>query len=130
MSGAPAASGLTVVSAYGSDHATGGPLDSSPFRWFRTVLHSPARYWSRPNPSLERRLERRNRRAQALARRYPSSEAGSSPFSSVEAAGSSAGTVTFSGVTSPGMKVMSTSSPGSPSSVRVRPTRIVEPGSS
>jgi hypothetical protein len=43
--------------------------------------------------------------------------------------GSSGGTVTRSGVTSPGMNVMSTSSPGSPSSVSLRPMRIVEPGS-
>ena len=54
---------------------------------------------------------------------------GDSSSSSPEAWGTSGGTVTFSGVTSPGMKVMSTSSPGSPSSPRLRPTRIVEPGS-
>src|SRR5581483_1911896 len=48
---------------------------------------------------------------------------------SSEPCGSSGGTVTFSGVTSPGMNVMSTSSPGSPSSRCLRPTRIVEPGS-
>jgi len=45
-------------------------------------------------------------------------------------AGGSGGTVTCSGVTSPGMKVMSTSSPGSPSSFALRATRMVEPGSS
>jgi len=46
------------------------------------------------------------------------------------ATGSTGGTVTCSGVTSPGMKVMSTSSPGSPSSFILRATRMVEPGSS
>ena len=44
--------------------------------------------------------------------------------------GADTGTVTFSGVTSPGMKVMSTSSPGSPSSFSLRAMRMVEPGSS
>ena len=53
----------------------------------------------------------------------------SSPPSPAGATGSD-GTVTFSGVTSPGMNVMSTSSPGSPSSFILRATRIVEPGSS
>jgi hypothetical protein len=43
--------------------------------------------------------------------------------------GSVGGTVTCSGVTVPGMNVMSTSSLGSPSSLRLRATRIVEPGS-
>ena len=46
-----------------------------------------------------------------------------------EPVGSSGGTVTFSGVTSPGMKVISASSVGSPSSFTLRLTRIVEPGS-
>src|SRR5919204_5191207 len=48
----------------------------------------------------------------------------SSGSSSAEPDGSSAGTVTFSGVSSAGMTVMSTSS------AFLRPTRIVEPGSS
>jgi hypothetical protein len=54
----------------------------------------------------------------------------SSSPASAGATGSVGGTVTFSGVTSPGMKVMSTSSLGSPSSFALRATRIVEPGSS
>jgi hypothetical protein len=59
----------------------------------------------------------------------PTPYSGDSSSVPEEARGSSGGTVTFSGVTSPGMNVMSTSSPGSPSSPCFRPTRIVEPGS-
>jgi len=119
-------------------------LDSSPFGWFSAPLHrsgGSGRRWARAR-SVSRgggggrssapsritrsgRLRRPLRETRSDAGRYSGDSSSPTP----EAVGSSGGTVTFSGVTSPGMKVMSTSSPGSPSSPCLRPTRIVEPGS-
>ena len=82
--------------------------------------------WPQLSSLAQTRSGRYGGRSATLCRRP---YAGESSSSSPEERGSSGGTVTFSGVTSPGMKVMSTSSPGSPSSFDLRPTRIVEPGS-
>ena len=101
-------------------------------RLIRPLSGGSARYFTFPGEAGFRRCahalaaERGEVAAACPLRTFPLRY---SDGSSEEPLGSSGGTVTFSGVTSPGMKVISASSVGSPSSFTLRLTRIVEPGS-